>query len=342
MKQSLFTFILTFAAFGITVAGFNVHETAFATDNNTFKNPIAPSGADPWVIQGNGVYYYCYSLGGIAINKAVRLQDIYAAQDVRFAWNPPQGQPYSQEIWAPELHYVDGKWYIYFAADDGKNEHHRMWVLEGTSQDPQGEYILKGKIADPTDKWAIDGTVLEMDSGEKYFIWSGWEGDVNAQQNLYIAPMSNSWTISGERVLISRPELPWELNGTPLINEGPQVLKHNGKVFIIYSASGSWTDDYCLGQLTLIGNNPLDPAAWRKKPATVFSKTATVFGPGHASFVKSPDGKEDWIVYHAAKYKKAGWNRNIRMQRFEWNAQGEPEFGIPIETGVELDEPSGQ
>jgi GH43 family beta-xylosidase len=309
-------------------------------DEDTFTNPIVSHGADPWVIFHNGFYYYCYAgASKIWISKASRLQDIGKGKKV-IVWKAPFGTEYSKEIWAPELHYLDGKWYVYFAADDGDNQNHRMYVLEGTSPDPQGEYVFKGKIADPSDKWAIDGTVLVLDFGEKYFIWSGWEGDVNVQQNLYIAPMSNPWTISGERVLISRPEYAWEQIGRPLINEGPQVLKHDTHTFIIYSASGSWTDAYCLGQLALVGENPLDPASWVKKAVPVFSPTDTVFGPGHASFTTSPDGTEDWIVYHAAKYKGAGWDRNVRIQPFGWTAEGEPDFGIPVDTGIELDDPS--
>ena len=310
--------------------------------DNTYINPIVFHGADPWVVFWNEAYYYCYSKGGmILVNKASRLQNIGKGKRA-FVWRPPSGEAYSKELWAPELHYLDGKWYIYVAADDGDNHNHRMYVLEGQSQDPQGKYTLKGKISDPSDKWAIDGTVLRLDSGDMYFIWSGWEGDVNVQQNLYIAPMSNPWTISGERVLISQPEYAWEKIGNPLINEGPQVLQHAGRIFIIYSASGSWTDSYCLGQLALVGDNPLDPAAWVKKETAVFSPTDTVFGPGHAGFTTSPDGQEHWIVYHAAKKQGSGWDRNVRMQRFGWTPSGEPDFGTPVDKGVELPGPSGQ
>ncbi len=112
------------------------------------------------------------------------------------------------------------------------------------------------------------------------------------------------------------------------------MLKKDGKIHIIYSASGSWTNDYCLGQLTLNGDDVLKKESWVKKDTPVFSKTSEVFGPGHASFVPSPDGAEDWIVYHAAKYSGSGWDRNIRAQKFTWNADSSPNFGIPIPVGV--------
>lgn len=143
----------------------------------------------------------------------------------------------------------------------------------------------------------------------------------------------------GSRVMISSPEYDWELNGHPRINEGLEVLMREGRVFIIYSASGSWTDDYCLGQLELVGDYPLRASSWKKKETPVFARTKDVFGPGHASFVKSPDGSEDWIVYHAARHKGAGWDRDIRMQRFGWSPDGEPYFGSPVTPGVQLPVP---
>jgi len=254
-------------------------------------------------------------------------------------WEPEPDRPYSEELWAPELHFLAGKWYIYVAADDGDNENHRMYVLESETTDAMGNYTFRGKIAAATDKWAIDGTVMQHE-GELYFIWSGWEGDVNVRQNLYIARMRDPVTITGERVLISQPEYDWEKIGEPLINEGPEVLTRDNRVFIIYSASGSWTDNYCLGQLKLAGEDPMNPQSWEKKNVPVFSSTGTVYAPGHASFTRSPDGTEDWIIYHAARQQGAGWNRNVRMQQFTWDIEGNPCFGYPVSENIAIPAPS--
>jgi GH43 family beta-xylosidase len=314
---------------------------AIATGQTLITNPVAPDGHDPWVIRSNDTYYYCYShRGRIWVNQGPSIQAAVQFEG-KTVWQPERSRPYSRELWAPELHRLGGKWYIYVAADDGKNENHRMYVLQARTDDPTGPFDLKGKIADATDKWAIDATVLEH-RGRLYFIWSGWEGDVNIQQNLYIAPMKDPLSIDGPRSLVSQPEYDWEKIGRPLVNEGPEVLQHENNVFIIYSASGSWTDNYCLGQLKLVGDDPLDPDAWAKKKTPVFGATATVFGPGHASFTQSPDGTEDWIVYHAAKRQGSGWDRNTRMQRFTWDTEGNPCFGYPVSENIAIAAPSAR
>lgn len=312
----------------------------------TFTNPIVARGADPWVVRWQGSYYFCQSRGGrgIWVSKSARLQDIGNGPWAR-VWSPPPGQSYSREIWAPELHYLQGRWYIYVAADDGRNETHRMFVLEGTSQNPQDPFVFRGQLALDPDRWAIDGTVLEMRDGKLFFIWSGWEGAENVAQNLYIAPMRDPLTVAGPRVCISRPEHVWEQRGSsrdlPAVNEGPQVLWHRDKLFLIFSASGSWCDDYCLGQITWTGGDVLSPSSWVKKPVPVFTRTSKVFGPGHCSFTTSPDGREHWMVYHAARRAGSGWDRDVRMQPFTWNSDGSPRFGEPIPPGVPLPVPSG-
>jgi GH43 family beta-xylosidase len=304
----------------------------------TFTNPIMPEGADPWVIYAGGNYYICGADGdrGLYLMKAPKPHGFNQGQK-QLIYQAPEGTEYSHNIWAPELHYLEGCWYVYFAADDGKNENHRMYVLRGgtNGEDPlQGTYTFLGKIADETDRWAIDGTILSLNH-MLYFIWSGWEGDENVKQNLYIAKMSNPYTIIGPRVCISTPDREWERHGEPYVNEGPEVLIKGNSVHIIYSASGSWTNDYCLGRLTCKDNDVLNPEAWQKE-GPVFAKAGTVFGPGHASFIQSAKEGRDYIIYHAAKRDGSGWDRNIRMQSFTWD-EDIPVFGKPVSEGTVLD-----
>lgn len=314
---------------------------AVSLSGGTYTNPVVSAGADPWVTFQGGYYYFTDTTGmNVQIRRATRLagtNGIGAAVTVA-TFNPPS--PFNQNVWAPELHYVQGKAYIYYAADDGNNADHRMFAAVQHDQTSTFDYL--GKVYDSTtDRWAIDGTVLEADNGALYFIWSGWPGTTDGLQNLYIAPMSNPWTISGPRVLLSTPQLSWE----SWIQEGPAVLKRNGKVFVVYAANKSWTDSECLGMLVNSDGNYLNPGSWTKQAQPVFQSltgpSGSVYGPGHCSFTQSLDGTEDWIFYHAAKYSGAGWNRNIRMQRFTWDANNYPSFGQPIPAGIPITNPAG-
>lgn len=212
---------------------------------------------------------------------------------------------------------------------------------------------MKGKLTTPGDKWSIDGSLFEHKK-QLYIIWSGWEGDVNGRQDIYIAKMKDPWTIVGERVKLSSPELYWEIIGElnnpddpPLVtvNEGPQVLMRNNKLFLIYSASGCWTDFYALGMLTSSADcDPMDTTCWKKAPQPVFKRSNKnkVYAPGHNSFFTSPDGKESWILYHAneAPGQGCGIRRSPRAQKFSWSKDGTPYFGEPVRMGQPLKIPS--
>lgn len=307
------------------------------TAHEAVTNPIVDFGADPWVIKEGDMFHYCYSSDrAIWVKSVERISELNDAEPYKI-WQAPDSGMYSREIWAPELHRLNDRWYVYFAADDGDNANHRMHVLSSPTGSPQSAFEYIGKITDSTDKWAIDGTVFTH-GGEMYFVWSGWEGDVNEAQHLYIAEMESPTKLSSERVLLSVPEYEWEKQGSgdglPTINEGPEVLKKDGRLFITYSASGSWSNDYCLGLLELTGDEPMDPAAWEKWDEPVFSGTDQVISPGHASFVTT-DGR-DYMVFHATKFKGGGWaNREVRIQEFSWK-DGKPDFGQPLANDTEV------
>ena len=270
----------------LVLAAFVSSSAPASAQSATFTNPLVKSrdAADPWMVYRDGYYYLTFTAGNrIEVWKSATITGIDQGTKV-IVWQAPAFGPQCCNIWAPELHFISGRWYIYYAADDGNDVNHRMYVLESTGADPQGGYADKGKISAPTDRWAIDGSVLQKRDGSLHFIWSGW-ADLNpGPQNIYIAPMSNPWTISGERALISAPVNQWERVGWA-VNEGPVALQNGGNSFIVYSASGGSTADYCLGMLTNTDGNLLAPSSWRKSQGCVFAKTDTVFGPGHNSFV---------------------------------------------------------
>lgn len=306
-----------------------------------FYNPllVAPH-PDPWVIYEPPWFWFCGSeQNRIYILQAETLTGLGTAKP-QTVWTAPAYGPHSQSLWAPELHHLEDRWLIYYAADDGDNHNHRMYVLE--SKAPWGPYEFRGKISTSDDHWAIDGTVLSHPDGSLYFVWSGWEGNEDVAQHLYVAPMDRArpWTLTGPRVKISSPELSWERCGRPFVNEGPSIVLRNDTIYLFYSASGSWTADYCLGLLTCPITRPvLDAASWAKHARPVFSQNeeAGVYGVGHASFVQ--DGhRQWWIVYHGMDRPDAGWpGRSTRIQPFEWSEDGHPVLGTPWPLAKPLD-----
>jgi GH43 family beta-xylosidase len=315
----------------------------------TFTNPIG-AGQDPWVVRQNGRYYLVESRdGGIFLYQSASVPEIKKGTATR-VWSAPATGWNRSNIWAPELHFIDGKWYVYYAAGEAGPPfiHQRSGVLESAGADPTGPYTDRGMLHTGEDPaggaiWAIDLTVQEL-NGQLYAVWSGWERNRDTDktpQQLYIARMSNPWTLSGDRVLISAPEEPWETGGPLDLNEGPEFLLHGEDVFIIYSTRESWLREYRLGQLRLRqGADPMRPESWTKS-GPVFAGTDRVYGTGHASFTKSPDGTEDWIVYHSKRTTEPGWDRIINAKEFHWKADGSPDFGTPPAPGEQIADPSG-
>ncbi|GGG97156.1 hypothetical protein GCM10007415_35560 [Parapedobacter pyrenivorans] len=316
----------------------------------TFVNPLR-KGADPFVMKHEGRYYTIFNGGGgITVTESRFLTKF---EKTAVVWTPPENAWNSYNIWAPEIHVIDGKWYIYYAGSvhNGAPFYaQRAGVLE--ADNPFGPYVDKGMYYtgdDPETKkdncWAIDMTLLQH-RGKNYAVWSGWTAlhdHHDVDQYLYIAELIDPYTL-GKRVLLSKPELPWEKGDHIALQEGPQVLKHADDVFIMYSTRGSWTEHYKMGQLRLKSpdSNPLDPEAWTKAEQSVFKGTDTVHGVGHASMTTSPDDTEYWIYYHSKLQLDGGWNnRHVFLQKFTFNVDGNPDFGTPSGSST-LDRPSGE
>ncbi|WP_163881789.1 family 43 glycosylhydrolase [Paenibacillus favisporus] len=316
--------------------------------NETYNNPVVEQRADPWVYKHtDGYYYFTASVpeyDRIEIRRSQTLQGLGEAEPV-VAWRKYETGPLSANIWAPEIHCIQGKWYIYFAAarttetNDGLFDH-RMYVLENDSANPlEGTWTEKGKIRTQWESFALDATTFEH-NGVLYYVWAQKDPDIEGNSNLYISEMCNPWTLQGKQVMISTPEYPWEVIGFK-VNEGAAVLKRNGRIFISYSASAT-DHNYCMGLLYADDSaDLLDPASWVKSPEPVFATNEEngQYGPGHNSFTVSEDG-EDVIVYHARNYKEIigdplyDPNRHTRMQIFGWSEDGTPNFGVPVKDGV--------
>ena len=318
-----------------------------------FQNPILEAGADPFVTVWQGSYYYVYSAGDAAIEVSRADNLHHLTHEGKCVFRPEADKPYSKHLWAPEIHEIDGDWYLYVAADDGDLAKHRMYVLKSKDKTPDGEYEMVGEISAEPNCLAIDGTVLKY-GGKLYFVWSGWDEDATVwvphSQNIYIAEMRSPTEIAGRRVLLSRPEYDWEKHGSgptasgrvsPEVNEGPQILyAPGGTVYIAYSASHSMTRYYCLGLLTYRGDGDiLNAESWTKCDRPVFSESEGTHGTGHCSFVKAVDGKTDFIVYHAMRTPNGGWKtRGVRAQPFSWDGDF-PVFGRAAAPGEDIEIP---
>jgi len=317
---------------------------------NLFINPIG-EGADPWVIRDPNTerYLWCFSEGnrGITIHSSKNLTSF---GDKHIVWSAPKSGPFSRQVWAPELHFLQGKYVIYFAASDGENKNHLAYALQSKTADPLGEYELHGPFqtgdTDEQNLWAIDMTPLEH-AGKLYAIWSGWDGPETDRQFLYIAEMESPVKLATRRVLLCQNDThPWEFTedggrGRGL-NEGPQVLKNGKRTFLTYSCGASWLPTYKLGLLELTGTDPLDPNSWTKFKKPAFQSTRKTFGVGHSCFVKSPDQSEWWHIFHAKRDRNPGWRRAIFVQPFKWSNDGLPIFGKPVAREEPLPRPRGE
>ncbi|GAB3260652.1 family 43 glycosylhydrolase [Kineosporia babensis] len=309
----------------------------------TFNNPIKRNGPDPWLQYHNGFYYLATTTWNstVTMRRSATLAGLATATD-QVIFNLAGRANGCCNMWAPEFHLINGRWYFYYTAGQNVTDYNptqRLHVLESSGTDPMGPYTFK---ADLGSDWALDASVLKV--GSNLYLMGTYGGDGAGQSN-FIQRLSNPWTLTGSRVRFSSPTLAWERQ-TGAVNEGPEPLYRNGKVMVVYSASACWGPDYKLGLLTLTGTDPLNPAHWTKKSTPVFQRSDanSVFAPGHNGFFKSPDGSEDWIVYHANDSAGGGcdMNRSTRAQKFTWNSDDTPNFATPVRLGVTLSAPAGE
>ena len=308
----------------------------------TFNKPWILQRADPYVYRHtDGKYYFTASLpdyDGIALRRSDTLAGLETAEEVRI-WNLHESGIMSFHIWAPELHYLDGNWYVYFA---GSNKDDiwalRPYVLECKDEDPlTGTWTEKGMMQAAEDDpfsftdFSLDGTVFE-NRGERYYVWAEKVSVGKKISNLYIARMESPWKLKTAQVLLATPCYDWERIGF-WVNEGPFAIHRNGKVFITYSASETGVD-YCVGLLSADEDaDLLDPGSWTKSRQPVLRSDASrqIYGPGHNCFTKDEQGR-DIMVYHARTETEIvgdplyNPNRHAMLMQVQWGEDGRPVF----------------
>ena len=298
-----------------------------------FDNPLAERRADPWVHHAEDGTYYLIATAPeydrIVMRGADSIAGLRGAQE-KVLWRQHDTGTMSHHIWAPELHRIDGKWYIYFAAGEAEDIWKiRMWVLSNDAEDPMtGEWIEEGQITTNRDGFALDATTFEHDD-RRYLIWAERDGDGTS---LILSEMSDPTTLTGPQVVITRPEFSWERSKYN-VNEGPAVLKHDGRLFVTYSASAT-NDKYAVGLLWIdAAADLLDTANWHKSPGPVFYSNPEVdrYGPGHNSFTTDDEGNTV-MIYHARDYKDIDGpelenpDRATRARTIRWTEAGFPDF----------------
>jgi len=274
-----------------------------------FNKPWIMQRADPYVyLHTDGSYYFTASVpvyDRIVLRKADSLGALAQAKE-KTIWLCHESGPMSKHIWAPELHFIFGKWYIYYAGGEKDDPWKiRPYVLECKDNDPMtGTWQELGIMNCSEDDefsfraFSLDATVFS-NGGEHYYVWAEKVGVGKQISNLYIARMKNGNTLDTVQVLLTTPDYDWERHGF-WVNEGPSVIKRGGKIYLTYSASDTGPA-YCMGMLTADESSDLlDPRSWSKEryPVLKTDSAKGIYGPGHNSFTKDADGN-DILVFHA-------------------------------------------
>ncbi len=307
-----------------------------------FNEPWILQRADPYVCLGkDGYYYFTASVPAydtIVLRRAKHLADLPDAEE-KVIWTKHKYGRMSKHIWAPELHYLFGHWYIYFAGGEANNKWKiRPFVLECQGDDPMNdEWVEMGKMQRCADDefsfrgFSLDATVFEV-KGEWYYVWAEKVGVGRQISNLYIAKMENGHTLKTVQVLLTTPDYDWERVGF-WVNEGPGALQKDGKIFLTYSASETGVD-YCVGMLSADEDSDLlDPKSWTKEryPVLQSDYELGIYGPGHNSFTKDEEGN-DIMVYHARTETEIvgdplyNPNRHAMLMKVKWGEDGRPIF----------------
>ena len=330
MSSRILRNVSTLVIGSLVASLFCIVTAAQSAPNPTPANPILPH-ADPFITLHpvNGRYLLLATTGhNITIWSGKTIPT--ASTESKIVFTPSDAM---EQIWSPTLWHIGNHWWIYFTAQQPGGQH-AIYILESDTANPLGNYTFRGPL-NLDNRPAIDPSILTL-KGVNYLMYVTVDRGENAIQ---IVHLTDPLHPSGPSSLIAEPEYPWEKGAgstrTYPVNEGPTALFHDGKVFIVYSASDTASPLYCLGLLTFQGGDPLDRSNWKKTPQPVFSASPTnnIYGPGRGTFAIAAGGT-DWLLY-AAKSTDAptAANRAVRAQRFTWNPDGTPNFGTPLKDG---------
>ena len=312
-----------------------------------WENPLVEKRADPHVFLHTDGYYYLTATvpeyDAIEVRRARSIDGLSRAP-AKTIWRKHDKGEMGAHIWAPEIHFIDGAWYVYFTSAPAEHIWEiRPYVLKCGSKDPLGgKWEEMGQITPNRHAFSLDATTFAH-KGKRYYVWTERGDKPNDGTNIYIAEMDSPTSFIGEPVMLSCPEYAWETQRYR-VNEAPAVLIWKDKVYMTYSASAT-DHNYCLGLLTADADaNLLDAKSWTKSKDPVFksNEATSQYGPGHNSFTTTPDGSKVIMVYHSRNYffrdgvdGNALYNhdRATYAKELKWNEDGTPDFGVPEADG---------
>lgn len=275
--------------------------------------------ADPYIVKGDDGYYYftaSYPMCGstdregydrVILRRSKTLQGLQNAEE-KTIWNQADSSKCFRFIWAPELHKIGGKWYVFFTASDNASQpfHIDCNVLMCKGDDPYTDgWEEKGKFQKAEGDNSFDGFSLDMtyfeNNGKHYVIWAEKKDQFKSISDLYMAEIdpSEPWKCITKSMKLSAPTYSWEKRGVQ-VNEGPSVIKHGDKVIVAFSASATGPE-YCVGLIWAKADSDLmDKKSWTKQEKAALTSQDLVeeYGPGHNSFTVDEDGNPIF-VYHS-------------------------------------------
>ena len=308
--------------------------------NNEHEKLLLERVGYPQGIFCQGKYYFTFqSIGGDSVELLCtdQLEKLSEAAR-RTVWSSQRDS--MAHFWSPEIHYINNKWYLYFEGDDGNTDNHHLFVMECQDKDPMtGNFVMKGVIETHAEwNYGIHPNLLQLPSGELYLLWSGWpeRRHETETQCIYIARMENPWTLSSERVMISKPEYEWERqwinpDGTrsayPIyVNENPEafVSPDGQRVIVLYSASGIWTEYTTTGMLSAPATaNLLDNTVWTKHPEPLLiPDTISYVSIADIYLLPSVDKTQTMMVYEKKRREHGNIVRDTYMKPVEWDEDG--------------------
>ena len=290
---------------------------ATAQEKTVSVNPIVKGWyADPEGVVFNGEYwiYPTYS----ALYEDQTFMDAFSSKDLinwtkhprvidkkNVAWA-------NRAMWAPAVIEKDGKYYMYFGANDIQNNNETGGIGVAVADNPAGPFKdalghpLIGKIINGAQP--IDQFVFRDDDGSYYMYYGGW-GHCNVVRMgddlTSIVPFADGTTYK-------------EVTPQNYV-EGPFMLKHDGKYYFMWSEGGWGGPDYCVAYA--IADSPLGPFRRVGKILQQDPKVAT--GAGHHSVIQVPGRDEFYIVYHRRPLDETGRDsRVICVDKMEFGKDG--------------------